>query len=213
MTINNEILIHFKKFIDKYLCVECNNVNDVDNDWEVLNNDYKSDPALPDLLFKIIQDNYNPIYVGLEKYKEFLNTKYWKIISAYLRQKINKCEFKYSHNNKYLEIHHKTYDILGKELQNLSDLVCLCSKCHKIFHENEVKEFMYQDSNYNSQLRLDNLNKLINNIQSTNHITELINNVNDNTKVNNYINLVPSNAILDLKIELLKLEHVFDSYI
>ena len=65
-------------------------------------------------------------------YKDFLNTPYWKAISAYLKIKRGKCEKCGSETE--LHTHHKTYEHHGTEIFNLNDLICLCKECHRKFH-------------------------------------------------------------------------------
>lgn len=38
-----------------------------------------------------------------------------------------------------LELHHKTYRHLGRELDHLDDLVCLCEDCHDKLHGGEPR--------------------------------------------------------------------------
>ena len=70
--------------------------------------------------------------IKLMSYKDFLNTPYWKAISAYLKITRGKCEK--CGNDTELHIHHKTYVHHGKEIFNLNDLICLCKECHSKFH-------------------------------------------------------------------------------
>lgn len=71
-----------------------------------------------------------------DKYKEFLNSEYWKIISFCKRTKVGKCQFCGTKNN--LAVHHKNYKkIHGREhIQNNIDneMVCLCWECHEKVH-------------------------------------------------------------------------------
>lgn len=184
MIIND--LITYQQFREKYLCVDLSNdnldENTVISNWEELNRDYNSNQVLPDLFYKVVQENYHPRKCGKGKYYEFLKTKYWIIISAYLRLTINKCEFFYHHDNTYLNIHHKTYNILGKELQSLQDLVCLCENCHKIFHYKFDIEFKELYIENNSPLNIINLDKRINEIKEINLIRDSIDNlINENS--------------------------------
>lgn len=68
------------------------------------------------------------------KYNNFLQTPYWKGISKYIKYKNRyKCEI-CSKTNCELHIHHSTYKIHGIEIRKLKTLKCLCSDCHKKFH-------------------------------------------------------------------------------
>lgn len=70
--------------------------------------------------------------IKLMSYKDFLNTPYWKAISAYL--KITRCKCEKCGKDIELQIHHKTYVHHGMEIFNLNDLICLCKECHIKFH-------------------------------------------------------------------------------
>jgi len=68
-------------------------------------------------------------------YNLFLQTPYWKAISEYKRGKAGfKCELCNS-NKSSLNVHHRTYEIRGKEIFNLPKLIVLCEKCHLKFHD------------------------------------------------------------------------------
>jgi hypothetical protein len=65
-------------------------------------------------------------------YEDFLQTQYWKIITAYMKNKagdICKCG-----SNANLNTHHKTYEHHGYEIEYLDDLVVLCGDCHNKEH-------------------------------------------------------------------------------
>ena len=64
-------------------------------------------------------------------YNEYLQTEYWKKLRLQILERaLYKCELCYSSNK--LNVHHKTYEQKGEEL--LTDLICLCNRCHKKFH-------------------------------------------------------------------------------
>lgn len=67
------------------------------------------------------------------KYKDFLKTLYWRIVSLEIKTRANfkctKCGSKDS-----LNTHHDRYDILGEEIQNMHFLQCLCEVCHSKHH-------------------------------------------------------------------------------
>lgn len=67
-------------------------------------------------------------------YRDFLNTPYWKAVSAEKRRKAKyRCEL--CNNTGLLNVHHKTYEHHGYEKDYLNDLIVLCEDCHKKFHE------------------------------------------------------------------------------
>lgn len=64
-------------------------------------------------------------------YKDYLKTEHWKSVKEEFGEKNpRRCYFCGSNFN--LNLHHITYDRLGKE--DLSDLVWLCRRCHKYTH-------------------------------------------------------------------------------
>lgn len=68
------------------------------------------------------------------QYYDFLKTPYWKAIAQQKRYYAKyKCELCASSEN--IAVHHKTYDNHGNEIENLSDLIVLCSECHEKFHD------------------------------------------------------------------------------
>jgi hypothetical protein len=78
------------------------------------------------------------------KYKDFLNTLYWRIISKCIRELAhNKCQV-CGEKEKKLNVHHNTYEHHGFEITHTEDLVCLCEECHHLYHENnKIKEQKY----------------------------------------------------------------------
>lgn len=78
-------------------------------------------------------------HIRATKYSDFLQTPYWKAISAYVKSRNEyKCEI-CGKGDTALHIHHPNYKIHGYELQyyNRKQLKCLCSDCHRKFHEIE----------------------------------------------------------------------------
>lgn len=67
------------------------------------------------------------------QYREYLKGEHWKNVKkSFYKVNARKCVECSSTVN--LNLHHLTYDRLGKE--RLSDLVCLCEDCHHKLHEN-----------------------------------------------------------------------------
>lgn len=75
-------------------------------------------------------------------YKDFLNTPYWKAIANVKKHQVGyKCQM--CGSNHKLVVHHRNYDNHGKEHTfdvMKSDLIVLCNKCHKKFHNIEEDE-------------------------------------------------------------------------
>lgn len=72
-----------------------------------------------------------------KNYREYLKSNEWKEIkSLVLKRDGNKCIKCGSSNS--LQIHHTTYVNIFNEVENLDDLITLCSKCHMEEHNIEV---------------------------------------------------------------------------
>lgn len=64
-------------------------------------------------------------------YNEYLQSDHWKRIKGYvLTFWRRRCCLCYATDN--LDVHHRNYKRLGKEL--LNDCVVLCRECHEVFH-------------------------------------------------------------------------------
>lgn len=67
-------------------------------------------------------------------YRDYLQTPEWKRKAADHRKRGGyRCQVCNSNQDR-LNIHHRTYERLGRE--QVSDLVCLCENCHHLFHQN-----------------------------------------------------------------------------
>lgn len=67
------------------------------------------------------------------KYEDYLKTDYWKAVSDAVKKRADyRCQVCNSPHD--LCAHHRTYEHRGRELDHLSDLICLCRRCHEIFH-------------------------------------------------------------------------------
>lgn len=67
------------------------------------------------------------------KYGEYLKTEYWAVVSKEVKRRAKfKCQVCNSPHD--LNAHHRTYENRGHEMEHLDDLVCLCRRCHEIFH-------------------------------------------------------------------------------
>jgi len=87
---------------------------------------------------KIKRIKNKPIYESYEqliklKYKDFLLSKYWQYVRGkVLKRDKFKCVICSSKDG--LQVHHDTYKNHFKELENLQDLMTLCSNCHNEHH-------------------------------------------------------------------------------
>lgn len=67
------------------------------------------------------------------KYESFLQTLYWQVISWKVKKLANfRCKICNSPDN--LNTHHRSYTYHGLEHRHLKDLICICNKCHELFH-------------------------------------------------------------------------------
>jgi len=68
------------------------------------------------------------------EYQQYLTTDYWKQVSERVKEKAGfRCQV--CNSSKQLEAHHRTYEHLRQEMEFLGDLVCLCRRCHGLYHE------------------------------------------------------------------------------
>ena len=75
---------------------------------------------------KVIASNWRSVYL------DYIASPVWKAKAFDAREAAdNKCQL--CNSPKYLQVHHRTYDRLGKE--PISDLITLCSDCHSKFHD------------------------------------------------------------------------------
>jgi hypothetical protein len=73
----------------------------------------------------------------------FLRTVYWKTVSQEVKQRAGRvCEN--CGRTERLQAHHITYDHLGSEHRHLDDLLCLCSVCHKLMHNQVIQAVLEQ---------------------------------------------------------------------
>jgi replicative DNA helicase len=70
------------------------------------------------------------------EYKEFLNSDYWKQCRKLVLERDEYHCVECGATNQ-LEVHHRTYEHHGDELNHLEDLVTLCQGCHKIAHNGQ----------------------------------------------------------------------------
>jgi hypothetical protein len=67
-------------------------------------------------------------------YSDFLQTPYWKAIANQVRYRAcRKCQL--CGSDREINVHHKTYENHGLEINHIGDLICLCSACHNKFHK------------------------------------------------------------------------------
>ena len=68
-----------------------------------------------------------------QRYQQHLESDYWKQISTAVKARFGyRCAVCNSPHD--LNAHHRTYDHRGRELEFIDDLICLCRRCHEIFH-------------------------------------------------------------------------------
>jgi 5-methylcytosine-specific restriction endonuclease McrA len=103
----------------------------------IIRGEIRSTPAKR---FHILRPNEDDIEALRQlPYRAFLTTCYWDVVRDYVLWKRGyACELCNHQSN--LHIHHKTYEHHGREHQNLTDLIILCSSCHAKFHDKLAKE-------------------------------------------------------------------------
>lgn len=66
-------------------------------------------------------------------YREYLLSPEWRRVSAAVIARAGgRCQT--CNGTETLQAHHRTYAVLGNEMENLGDLTCLCKRCHSYFH-------------------------------------------------------------------------------
>ena len=73
-----------------------------------------------------------------KRYQEHLSGDYWRKVSAAVKKRAD-YRFQVCNSQHDLEAHHRSYEHRGDELEHLSDLTCLCRRCHGIFHKGDVQ--------------------------------------------------------------------------
>ena len=68
-----------------------------------------------------------------KNYADYLTTDYWQKVSNAVKTRAGyRCQVCNSELD--LQAHHRTYAHRGSEMDHLVDLICLCRRCHCIFH-------------------------------------------------------------------------------
>lgn len=80
--------------------------------------------------------------MGFDTYKQYLASEHWRAVKNLYRQSdvLKVC---FVCGNKQYELHHKSYENLGRE--QLCDLVPLCRKCHQLTHDAQKAEILVLD--------------------------------------------------------------------
>lgn len=120
-----------EKYIEKYLTPDkdFNCTENFKEKWESLKSDF--DISKLEVAQKIRS----------MKYKDFLNTPYWKLIAKKVKLHADeRCVV--CNSTKNLQAHHRAYEkIHGYELHKWeSELTCICDKCHEAVSKYKIKE-------------------------------------------------------------------------
>ena len=68
-----------------------------------------------------------------KRYQDYLKSPEWISVSTLVKKRAGyKCQVCNSPHD--LQAHHRTYENRGNEINHLDDLICLCRRCHNIFH-------------------------------------------------------------------------------
>ena len=71
------------------------------------------------------------------QYKKYLSTPEWKGISDFVKSR-DEYKCKLCNTQHGLEVHHRSYQWIGKEKGHEVDLVTLCKGCHGMFHSKGI---------------------------------------------------------------------------
>jgi len=72
-------------------------------------------------------------------YADYLKTPYWALVSKHVKARAgHRCQVCNSQMD--LAAHHRTYEHRGYELEHLDDLICMCHRCHSVFHGKPYQE-------------------------------------------------------------------------
>lgn len=93
--------------------------------WKWLNRLWKKD--------KKSAQNLNTYFLKRISYKTFLELDYWKTVAWKVKNDA-KFRCRICNSPHYLNVHHRSYKFHGIEHLHLEDLICICNKCHKLFH-------------------------------------------------------------------------------
>jgi len=79
--------------------------------------------------------------ICLRYYEGFLITPYWQICrNKKLLDDKFLCQMDFRHNNRRLQVHHKTYQYHGYEAQHMDCLTTLCHDCHDLISKGFVQK-------------------------------------------------------------------------
>lgn len=71
------------------------------------------------------------------KYEDYLKTEYWKNLSESIKKEADyRCQICNSEDD--LNVHHRSYKYKGFLELEKKDLICICEKCHSIYHVNQI---------------------------------------------------------------------------
>lgn len=135
------------------VCIDCNNENEVvvnsrskkaemiRNKTNVCESCQQIRDNVKDTCAKkrylLFEERENEIKkLKLMPYREYLKTEHWMKKRLQTLKRYNfRCQM--CNRKDKLHVHHRTYERRGEEL--LTDLICLCDKCHAKFHD-KIKE-------------------------------------------------------------------------
>lgn len=125
---NSMVKKNTKFFITEFISSAIENIYSelsIDNQWKIMLGHYQISNK------EVIQK-----YIKSLTYENFLDTIYWKLISAIKKEQANNnCQL--CNSDKKLTTHHRNYKIKGLEIDNMNELIVLCDKCHNKFHNKE----------------------------------------------------------------------------
>ena len=70
----------------------------------------------------------------MSNYRDYLASPHWQKVRMEAIKRAKYC-CQLCNSRKRLEVHHRTYERLGRELPE--DVIALCDGCHEIFHKQQ----------------------------------------------------------------------------
>lgn len=133
---NKIIKVHTENGKLKTRCVICNSVMNKEN---INSHCKKAHPNMSPSAIHFDDAGMNPNRKLFINYHDYIKSEYWKSKANRMRKLADyRCQVCYSYDD-VLEVHHRTYERLGRELD--SDLIVLCHSCHTLFEaKSKIKQ-------------------------------------------------------------------------
>jgi len=184
MTFNAINLDICEQFIQKY-CIPINTFKYDTRDPAIIENDWVN--LIIDLSNEHINCDYIANHLRKLNYFSFLHTPYWYIVrNKKLLSDNFLCQLDYKHNNRLLEVHHKTYLYHGYEAQHMDCLTTLCTLCHQSVSPKKIEK--KPEQSVNGSYLLEEINKKVEILERKEELNNKINNLIIEKKPVNFYN-------------------------